>query len=108
MTPDLSVAFAPGLAAPERPPKEEVLGAGRTAEDRKDCAIADRSRDATESARKAVANVQAKAALAGFSVEPIEADDGGQVFVVSRWNLTRQCNTLDDVRELLRRMGVAL
>lgn len=101
-------ATALGPAAPERPPNEEVLGAGKTAEDHKDSAITNRSRNATEPARKAFSNAQAKAALAGFSVEQIEADDGGQVFIVSRWSLTRQCDTLDDVRELLQRMGVAV
>jgi hypothetical protein len=55
---------------------------------------------------KELTTVQAKAALAGTRVDPIEADDGATVFIVSRWALTRQCNTLLEVRELLARMGI--
>jgi hypothetical protein len=61
----------------------------------------------TDAIAKAFATLQAQAALVGVQVERIEADGGGQAFIVSRWNLTRQCDTIDDVRELLRRMGVA-
>jgi len=45
--------------------------------------------------------------MAGVQVDPIGSDDGRQVFIVSRWNLTRQCDSLDELRELLQRMGVA-
>jgi hypothetical protein len=58
-------------------------------------------------AAKALATLQARAAMAGVQVDPIEADDGRHVFIVSRWNLTRQCDALDDLRGLLQRMGVA-
>lgn len=52
------------------------------------------------------ATVQAVAARAGVRVDAIPADDGGRVFIVSRWSLCRQCDTLDEVRELLLRMGI--
>ena len=55
---------------------------------------------------KEAAALQAKAALLGVRVDPIEAADGGLIWIVSRWALTRQCDTLDEVRELLARMGV--
>lgn len=57
---------------------------------------------------KAEASVIAPAALAGVSVTPIEADNGRRIYIVSRWSLTRQCETLDEVRALLTRMGVTL
>lgn len=60
----------------------------------------------TPSTYKEAATLQAKAALAGVRVDPIEADDGELVWCVSRWALTRQCESLDEVRELLARMGV--
>jgi hypothetical protein len=60
----------------------------------------------TAAAYKLAATVQAKAALAGVRVESIEADDGALVWFVSRWSLTRQCDSLDDVRALLARMGI--
>lgn len=56
--------------------------------------------------RKQLATLQAVAALAGVRVDPIEGDDGRTVYIVSRWALTKQCNTLDELRDLLARMGV--
>jgi len=56
---------------------------------------------------KQVSTMQAVAALAGVRVDPIDGDDGHTVYVVSRWALTKQCNTLDELRGLLRRMGIA-
>ena len=58
-------------------------------------------------ARKRFARLQAVAALAGFAVDAIEADDGGPEFCITRWCLTRRCRTMDELAELLRRMGVA-
>lgn len=57
---------------------------------------------------KEEANVIAPAALAGVRVSPIEDDRGARVYVVSRWSLTKACNTLHDVRELLVHMGIDL
>lgn len=55
---------------------------------------------------KQAATVQAKAALAGVRVDPIEGDNGRLVWIVTRWALTRECNTLDEVRAFLSRMGI--
>lgn len=55
---------------------------------------------------KDAANLRALAALAGVRVDPINDDHGAPVWIVSRWSLTRQCNTLGEVRALLQRMGV--
>lgn len=63
--------------------------------------------DQREAARKRFARLQALAALRGHAVERIDADDGGAEFVVSRWALTRRCGSLDELAELLQRMGVA-
>jgi hypothetical protein len=60
-----------------------------------------------DSTRKTVATLQAVAAMAGVRVDPIEGDDGHTVYIVTRWALTKQCNTLDEMADLLRRMGVA-
>ena len=57
--------------------------------------------------RKQLATLQAIAALAGVRVDPIEDDEGHTVYVITRWSLTAQRNTLDDVREFLQRMGIA-
>jgi hypothetical protein len=93
---------APGPFAPERPEKDDAreLGGGAGIEVQ---GTAD-----SPDYRKTVATLQAQAAISGFSVEPIEADDGRHGFIVARWNLSRQCDTADEVRELLRRMGAAL
>jgi len=40
-------------------------------------------------------------------VDPIEDDEGHTVYVITRWALTAQRDTLDDVREFLLRMGIA-
>lgn len=55
---------------------------------------------------KDAANVQALAAMAGVRVDPINDDHGATVWIVSRWSLRRQCNTLGEVCALLQRMGV--
>lgn len=57
---------------------------------------------------KQAATLQAQAALAGVRVDPVEDDRGTVIWIVSKWSLTRKCETLDEVRELLARMGVAL
>lgn len=55
---------------------------------------------------KTEANVQAAAALRGVAVTPIDDDRGRRVFIVSQWSLCKQCDSLDEVRALLRRMGI--
>jgi hypothetical protein len=65
--------------------------------------------EAVQAERKRLATLQAVAALQrGIRVDPIESDGGRRAYIVSRWSLTRQCDTLDEVGALLRRMGVAL
>ncbi|WP_395699090.1 hypothetical protein [Aquabacterium sp.] len=58
--------------------------------------------------RKPFSSMQASAALAGFTVEAIEADQGGVEYIVSRWAMTVRCTTLRELAALLRRMGVAV
>ena len=68
---------------------------------------ADAGQATAEAERKQVATLQAVAAMAGVRVDPIEGDDGHTVYIVTRWNLTRQCNTLGDLRAFLRSMGIS-
>jgi len=63
-------------------------------------------RNRAELQRKRIATLQAVAAIAGVRVDPVEGDDGRTVWFVSRWSLTKQCNTLAELSELLRRMGI--
>ncbi len=61
-----------------------------------------------EYSAKAFANLQARAALAGFAVNAIKDDRGQQAFIVSKWNLTRQCSTLAELTTFLLMVGVRL
>lgn len=47
--------------------------------------------------RKAFATLQASAALRGFRLDRLEAETGGSAYVITRWALTKQLQTLDDV-----------
>ena len=58
--------------------------------------------------RKRLARLQALAALKGYTVEAIDGDDGSTQYIVMRWSLTRRAATLDDLEQLLARMGVAV
>lgn len=53
---------------------------------------------------KALATLQAHAALAGY--ELIALAEGG--FLICRWGLVRECADLAEVKHVLRRMGVAV
>jgi hypothetical protein len=53
------------------------------------------------------ATVIAEAALAGVVVTPIEDDRGRLVYLVMRWSMVRECESLGEVRALLQRMGAA-
>ena len=55
---------------------------------------------------KRASTLRALAALAGIRVDPIESDDGRRAYCVTRWNLTRQCNSIDELTEFLRQMGI--
>ena len=52
---------------------------------------------------KAFETLRARAALAGFALDAIEADDGARVFVITRWALTRELPGLGDVEAFLTR-----
>lgn len=56
-------------------------------------------------AGKRLATAQARAALAGFTLTPIEADNGSPMFVISRWALTRSFGDLSEVEAFLDRVG---
>ena len=62
---------------------------------------------ATDAERKRFSRLQAVAAIAGIRVDQIEIDDGRPAWVVTRWALSRQCNSLDELTDFLRKMGVA-
>ncbi|OWQ83591.1 hypothetical protein CDN99_26025 [Roseateles aquatilis] len=54
---------------------------------------------------KAFATLQASAALRGFRLDRVEADAAGEAYVITRWALTKQLQTLDDVRAFLAQIG---
>ncbi|MEO8022098.1 hypothetical protein [Polaromonas sp.] len=60
--------------------------------------------DATYRPEKRYATMQARAALAGVTLQRIEDDRGREVFIVSRWAMTREIATLDDVEAWLARI----
>ena len=60
----------------------------------------------TPSDAKAAAGLQARAALAGIRLDPVESDEGRTVWIVTRWAFTKQCSSLEEARDLLERMGV--
>lgn len=55
---------------------------------------------------KAIATLQALAALRGIAVEEVWADDGSTAWLLQRWGLSRQLESLDHLRAVLRHMGV--
>lgn len=54
---------------------------------------------------KAVATLQARAALLGIALVPSTDDHDRPVFIVSQWGMTRQLDTVDDVEAFLKRVG---
>lgn len=50
---------------------------------------------ATSEDRKTLATLRARAALAGVTLYAIENDHGKTVYIVSKWALTRQLDSLD-------------
>lgn len=119
-------AHAPGLAKPEGAarlpehiPSHVDAGLGSHAEPSNqekaagawqgDATAADRTHTDSASSdadRKAIATLRAVAALRGVRVDPIESDGGALVWIVTRWNLTRQCNTFSELRTFLKQMGI--
>ena len=55
--------------------------------------------------RKAFATLQARAALVGVALSRIQDDRGIEVFIASKWALTKELATLAEVEQLLVRIG---
>ena len=55
--------------------------------------------------RKRFATLQARAALAGVALSRTEDDRGHEVFIASKWALTKQLASLAEVEDLLARIG---
>lgn len=51
------------------------------------------------------ATLQARCALVGLAVTRSQDDAGRTVYIASKWALTRQCASLDEVEKLLRSIG---
>lgn len=54
--------------------------------------------------QKKLATLRARAALAGVSLHTIENDHGETVYIVSKWNLTRELADLDALETWLNRV----
>ena len=61
--------------------------------------------DTGDADRKRFATLQARAALAGVGLSRTEDDRGHEVFIASKWALTKQLASLAEVEELLVRIG---
>lgn len=55
---------------------------------------------------KAIQTLQARAALAGFTLHLIDTGAAGPAFMVSRWNLSRTLPDVASVESFLARAGV--
>ena len=53
---------------------------------------------------KRLTTAQARAALLGFTLHQIEDDHGIEVFIISRWALTRELRDLEEVEQWLDRI----
>lgn len=56
---------------------------------------------------KHLATLKAKAALRGVVLYFTEGDRGEPLFIASRWSLTRQMHSIDEVEDFLARIGDA-
>lgn len=54
---------------------------------------------------KVIATLKARAALAGVTLIPFETDDGRKAFVATRWFLTKQLDSVEQVEAFLRQIG---
>jgi hypothetical protein len=79
--------------------------AGDDGEGREDQDIGRRDSARADADRKAFTTLQAKAALRGVALIRCFDEAGQQVFLASRWNLTRQFATLANVEAFLAAMG---
>ncbi len=57
-------------------------------------------RDAAE--HKVFFGLQAQLALRGYQLRKVSGEDGQEAYAVSRWGMTRQLSTLDNVGALLQ------
>lgn len=62
-------------------------------------------RTALVCADKAFATLQARAALAGVALSRLDDDRGLPMFVASKWALTRQLASLEEVASFLAKIG---
>ncbi len=58
-----------------------------------------------ESAAKTFATLRARAALVGVSLVKSTDDRDRPVFIASRWTMTRQLDTIEDVERFLKLVG---
>lgn len=56
-------------------------------------------------ADKTFATLQARAALAGVALSRLDDDRGKPMFVASKWALTRQLASLEEVASFLTKIG---
>ena len=55
--------------------------------------------------RKTLATLRARAALVGVALVPSTDDHDRPVYIASRWGLTRQLDSLEEVEVFLKRVG---
>ena len=96
-------------AGPSTPASDETLTADtvRGLRDQEDTSQTEYERTAGSSATssKVFATLQARAALVGVALSRIQDDRGNEVFIASKWALTKQLATLAEVEQLLVRVG---
>ena len=56
---------------------------------------------------KTIATLKARAALAGVALSVTDDDHGQPLFVASKWAMTRQLASVDEVEQFLQRIGAA-
>jgi hypothetical protein len=54
---------------------------------------------------KAIATLKARAALAEVALHVTVDDAGAPLFIVSKWAMTRQLHSLDELQAFLRQIG---
>jgi hypothetical protein len=90
-------ALRAGTDAPARESAPAIDGGAQN--EQADCAAERERRD------KAIATPRARAALAGFEMHVIANDAGRAVFLLTRWNLTRELADLAAVQVFLDQVG---
>lgn len=59
----------------------------------------------SDDVRKKLATLQAQAALLGVALVPSTDDHDRPVYIASRWGLTRQLDSFEEVEAFLKRVG---